>query len=165
VREWPYILLGYYLLTRGDVMTTLDSAQLRWPVLVLDEDRLGVSGRAGAAITNPYAPPVHNGVDIAIAGHYTDAKALVLAMAAGTVVRAVRGSRGWLVVLDHGDWISSYLHLADVDTRTGAAVLAGQRLGRMGADPLDRERIVHLHLQIAPNGHTVDPEPYLRKAV
>src|ERR1041384_2045222 len=67
----------------------------------------------------------------------------------------------------HGDWASGYLHLASVDAGVehGARVGPGQRLGPLGADPLDPERIVHLHLQLAPGGVAVDPAPYLDKAV
>jgi hypothetical protein len=35
----------------------------------------------------------------------------------------------------------------------------------MGADPMDPERIVHLHLQLAPGGEVVDPTQYLAQAV
>lgn len=165
MNDLAYILGLYYLLTRGSVKTALDTTLLRWPVQVLGDDGVPLAGRGGSAITQEYRPPSHMGVDIAVVGHFGDARALVLAVAAGRVVRAARGDRGFAVLLDHGDWASGYLHLADLDVRAGDAVAAGQRLGRMGADPLDGERIVHLHLQLAPGGHVTDPAPYLRKAV
>jgi len=172
MHDLVYILGAYYLLTRGNVKTSLETTLLRWPVQVLGADGLPIEGRGGSAITQEYRPPSHMGVDISVVDHFTDARANVLAVATGRVVRAARGERGFAVLLDHGDWASGYLHLADIfagvgvgDWRAGDIVQAGQRLGRMGADPLDPQRIVHLHLQIAPGGHTTDPAPYLRKAV
>lgn len=135
--------------------SSLDSAILTWPVRVL-------GGGARAEVTQEFKPGVHLGVDIAVRGHYHDAVADVLAVARGTVVRAARGPRGGYVLIDHGDYASSYLHLqAPIEVRVGEVVEAGRKLGRMGADPLDAERIVHLHFQIAPGGTPVDPEPYL----
>lgn len=156
---------GYYLLVRDEVRTTLDVTTLVWPVVVLGDDDTPLMARGGSVITNEYAPPRHMGVDIAVPGKLKDARALVRTVAAGRVIRAARGDRGIAVLIDHGDWASGYLHLADVQVKAGQVIAAGQKLGRMGADPLDAERIVHLHLQLAPGGHTVDPEPYLRKAV
>lgn len=156
---------GYYLLARESVRTTLDVTTLVWPVVVLGDDDKPLMARGGSVITNEYQPPRHMGVDISVPGQLKTARAFVRAVAAGRVIRAARGDRGIAVLIDHGDWASGYLHLADVDVKSGAVVAAGQRLGRMGADPLDPEKIVHLHLQLAPGGHTVDPEPYLRKAV
>lgn len=166
MKQLAYLLLGYLVLRRSAaVETSLDRLQLRWPVSVLDEDGAVMPGRGGSVVTQEYRPPTHMGVDIAVPGHYSDANAVVLAVADGKVVHASKGARGWGVLLDHGDFASGYLHLADVDTSVGTTVKAGQRLGRMGADPLDAARIVHLHLQLAPAGTTTDPEPYLRKAV
>ena len=165
MNDLAYILLGYFLLTRSNVRTGLDTTLLRWPVRVLGADGIPLEGRGGSAITQEYRPPEHFGVDIAVPCAFVGAKAWVCAVAAGTVVRAARGDRGNAVLIDPGDWASGYLHLADLDVRAGQRVTAGQKLGRMGADPLDQQRIVHLHLQLAPGGHTVDPEPYLRKAV
>lgn len=168
MRRSTYILwaaAGYYLLARDDVRTGLDVTTLVWPVVVLGDDDTPLMARGGSAITNEYAPPRHMGVDIAVPGKLKDARALIRAVAAGRVVRAARGDRGLAVLIDHGDWASGYLHLATLDVKAGDAVKAGAQLGQMGADPLDPEGIVHLHLQLAPGGHTVNPEPYLRKAV
>lgn len=145
--------------------TTLDVTTLVWPVVVLGDDDAPLMARGGSKITNEYDPPRHMGVDIAVPGKLRDARAFVRVVAAGRVIRAARGDRGNAVLVDHGDWASGYLHLSSLDVRTGAVVAAGDRLGEMGADPLDAQGIVHLHLQLAPGGHTVDPEPYLRKAV
>lgn len=171
-RELTYLLLGVggYLLTREThVHTSLDTTQLRWPVRVLTGVRgtTYLPGRGGSRITQEFKPDVHVGVDIAVPGQLTSALADVCAVAAGTVVKAWRGERGWSVLLSHEDWASGYLHIAELDAAIadGKAVKAGQRLGPMGADPLDGEHIVHLHLQIAPGGVPVDPAPFLEKAV
>jgi murein DD-endopeptidase MepM/ murein hydrolase activator NlpD len=106
------------------------------------------------------------GVDISVPGHYQDARAVIVAVAPGTVARAYEYERGWAVLLNHGDWASGYLHMTELrdDIIVGAYVSAGQELGTMGADPLDAEHIVHLHIQLAPNGSPVDPAPYLTGA-
>jgi murein DD-endopeptidase MepM/ murein hydrolase activator NlpD len=141
-------------------MTSLETIKLAWPVRDHSGNRLG-------RITQEYRPPSHMGVDIAVPGHYQDAAGSVVAIAAGKVAAAYLAPRGWSVLLDHGDWASGYLHLAELDpaVREGGRVELGQRLGPMGADPLDAEHVVHLHLQLAPGGHTADPAPYLARAV
>lgn len=164
-----YLLLGgglYLLLREGHVKTSLDTTKLVWPVRVLG-GTTPLAGRGGSRITQEFKPGRHLGVDIAVPGQLTSARADVVAVAAGTVARAWRHERGWAVLLSHGDWASGYLHLAELDSAVadGRPVIAGQRLGPMGADPLDGEHVVHLHLQIAPGGHVVDPAPYLVEAV
>lgn len=136
-------------------MPSLKDTPLTWPVVADD----GVHGR----ITQGYTPPRHMGVDICIPGHYQDAKAMVVAVAPGVVSKAYHYERGFAVLLNHGDWASMYLHMTELDSaiEVGASVSAGQDIGPMGADPLDGERIVHLHIQLAVNGETVDPAPHL----
>jgi murein DD-endopeptidase MepM/ murein hydrolase activator NlpD len=167
--ERAYLLIGlgaYFLMKEHNMKTSLDGAQLSWPVRVLGGTAY-LPGRGGSRITQEFKPGVHAGVDIAVPGQLTSARADVCAVAGGTVVSAWKHERGWAVLLSHGDWASGYLHLASVDAGVehGARVGPGQRLGPMGADPLDPERIVHLHLQLAPGGVAVDPAPYLDKAV
>jgi murein DD-endopeptidase MepM/ murein hydrolase activator NlpD len=164
---WLLLGVGYYLLRKDDdVATSLDLTILTWPVTLLDEQGRR-TGRGTSRITQEYRPPTHMGVDISVPGHYKDARADVVALAAGKVAGAYEFVRGWAVLLDHGDWASGYLHMTELDPaiRDGALVAAGQRLGPMGSDPSDPEGVVHLHLQIAPGGHTTDPAPYLARAV
>ena len=160
--EWLWLVLGFAILKGGAMKTSLDRIVLRWPVRVH-----GASGRGGSKITQEFRPPSHMGVDISVPGAYKTAIADVLAVAPGRVKSAVQSPRGWSVLIDHGDFASGYLHLAEIDggIYSGATVSAGQLLGRMGADPLDAERIVHLHLQLAPAGVPVNPAPYLAAAV
>jgi murein DD-endopeptidase MepM/ murein hydrolase activator NlpD len=159
-RDWLY-LLGLWILTRSNAMnTSLESTPLRWPLV----DDAGV--KVGA-ITQEFKTGLHLGVDVSIPGQLKTGKANVRAIAAGQVVRAYLAHRGWAVLIDHGDWASGYLHLASVRPRIveRAHVDAGEVLGPMGADPLDEEHVVHLHLQIAPGGNVTDPAPYLARAV
>lgn len=160
------VVLGAVLLRTDDVMTSLDHTVLHWPVSVLDADGRPI-GRGASRITQEFRPPNHMGVDIAVPGRLKDAQALVCALAAGKVAAAYQYARGWAVLIDHEDWASGYLHMSSLDEaiREGVHVAAGQVLGPMGADPTDPERIVHLHLQIAPGGRTANPIPYLSKAV
>lgn len=152
------LLGGWYLLRKDDhVITSLESTPLVWPVRS--------NGARVGQVTQEYRPPTHMGVDVAVPGHYTDAVADVVALAGGRVAAAYQYERGWAVLLDHGDWASGYLHMTELVVTEGQTVEPGQRLGPMGADPLDGEHIVHLHLQIAPGGHTTDPAPYLARAV
>lgn len=166
MREWAYILLGYLIVTsESDVVTSLDTASLLWPVVVLDGG-VPLPGRGGSVITQEWRPPMHMGVDIAVPGKLRAVRAQVRAVARGRVVRAYRGERGWAVLVDHDDWASGYLHLGELHhgIADGAIVAPGQILGTMGADPLDPERILHLHFQLAPGGHAVDPARYLTRA-
>jgi murein DD-endopeptidase MepM/ murein hydrolase activator NlpD len=140
---------------RRRTRTGLDAARLVWPV-VLDDG-------GPSRITQEFRAPDHLGVDIAVPGHYKDAAGDIVAVADGRVARAVRGKRGWYVLVDHGDWGSSYLHMTSIGVSTGQQIAAGGRIGRMGADPLDRNAVVHLHFQLLPAGETVDPQPYLQR--
>lgn len=166
MKERELYLLGaaaaYYLLSRSiHVVTGLDvyvvnrsKLKLTWPVA---DD----AGNSVGVITQEFKPGVHLGVDISVPGQYQTAKANVRAVAAGRVVRAWLAARGWAVLIDHGDWASGYLHMSSVRVSDGQSVAAGDVLGPMGADPLDEEHVVHLHLQLAPGGVPTDPAPYL----
>lgn len=126
-----------------------------WPVTVL------APKGARSAITQEFKPRVHLGVDISVPGALTTADAVVRAVAAGSVNRAFLSPRGHMVLLDHGGWASAYLHLSSLAVSEGQRVEAGEVLGAMGADPMDGEHIVHLHLQLSVDGQVVDPAPYL----
>lgn len=114
-----------------------------------------------AVITQEFSAQ-HLGVDISVPGHYRDAVEYVRAVAPGRVTFAGHTPRGWQVVINHGAWDTAYLHLRAVTVNRGDLVEAGHGLGPMGADPLDAEGIVHLHLQLNVDGKPEDPAPYLR---
>lgn len=162
--KWLALLALYAIGTIGRrslvTGTALDTTKLVWPVKVPTGAR--------SVISQEYRPGPHGhpGVDIVVpapAGkspRYLSG-GLVVAVADGIVTRAARGQRGWWVLLDHGDWASGYLHLSSALVGDGQRVEAGQTLGPMGADPLDPEQVVHLHIQISARGQLVDPARYL----
>lgn len=114
-----------------------------------------------AVVTQEYKPVTHLGVDISVPGHLKDARAQIVAVADGRVLRVARTARGGAVLLDHGGWTSAYLHLDAVQVVVGGVVRAGQVIGMMGADPIDPQGVVHLHFQLAVGGVAVDPAPFL----
>jgi murein DD-endopeptidase MepM/ murein hydrolase activator NlpD len=80
---------------------------------------------------------------------------LVLAAAEGVVRVADRTPRGWSVIIDHADGTSTYYtHLETLSvTRTSRSksaqrVTTGQPLGVVGFDPLDAEKLKHLHFEL-----------------
>lgn len=82
----------------------------------------------------------------------------VLAAKDGRLWSVSRAPRGWTVVLDHGPpWSTFYTHLDSVDpsvlhgtmgvSRKGDPMVieAGRVLGTVGYDPLDSQKVRHLH--------------------
>jgi murein DD-endopeptidase MepM/ murein hydrolase activator NlpD len=89
----------------------------------------------------------------------------IVAANAGTVQRVARSPRGWSIVVDHGPVLTFYQHLETTAVRQGERVTAGQRLGTMGADPLDAQHVRHLHFEVwqrvgADVAH-LDPQPLM----
>jgi murein DD-endopeptidase MepM/ murein hydrolase activator NlpD len=130
-----------------------------WPV----PDTAG----ARAVISQEYRWPSHHGVDIMLAKQPAGVVP-VLAARAGTIWSVTAGPRGTAVVVDHGaPWATFYQHLTDAGVVKGQRVMAGERIGTMGADPTDREGIVHLHFEAWYKGttdHAVDPAVMLSSA-
>ena len=133
----------------------------------------------------------HQGVDVMYARVASDpfglgpngTKAFImppntLAIAAGDGVlwAAGQSKRGWWVVVDHGRVASFYQHLsmlvvpATQPPSKGTPrsqlrpIRAGEPLGIIGADPLDRGGVAHLHFEIWRGGpdHAIDPAPVLK---
>lgn len=106
--------------------------------------------------------------------------ALVVAAKDGVVWFAGKTSRGYAVVIDHGKpFATFYTHLAAPagvlagDHASGRSALtgkpthvkAGDVIGIMGFDPLDKQKLRHLHFEVwhgGPSTHAVDPEPAMR---
>ena len=99
----------------------------------------------------------------------------VRAVADGVLWFAGRNETGLAVLVDHDEpqLLSLYLHMATLDVpevKAGAGrvrVARGQRLGTIGASPLDRENVKHLHFEVWKGGGAeshVDPRPYLQGA-
>jgi murein DD-endopeptidase MepM/ murein hydrolase activator NlpD len=73
-----------------------------------------------------------------------------LAASDGVVWSAANTPRGWTVVIDHAPrkLATYYTHLSSLLVTAKQPVSAGTPLGIIGADPLDAERILHLHLEV-----------------
>jgi murein DD-endopeptidase MepM/ murein hydrolase activator NlpD len=73
-----------------------------------------------------------------------------LAASDGTVWSAANTPRGWTVVIDHAPrkLATYYTHLSSVFVTAKQPVSAGTPIGIIDADPLDGQRIKHLHLEI-----------------
>lgn len=157
-----------------------------WPLPILADRRPVISDGWGSRRTRPDGSiRPHLGVDIMYARRRLDDLASeyppgspsgtrrffmpdgvpVLATADG-VVRLTRWtSRGLSVVIrHHAAWATYYTHLAEVEVAPDQAVVAGEPIGTVGHDPLDRQRVRHLHFELWSGGTrrgAVDPEPYL----
>ncbi|MDP6607619.1 MAG: peptidoglycan DD-metalloendopeptidase family protein [Vicinamibacterales bacterium] len=98
-------------------------------------------------------------------------RGIAIAAGAGQAVAAVHGGRvaftgpftgfGNLVIVDHGGQAYSlYGYLAAIDVERGAAVAAGQTVGRVGQSPSGAET-VYFELRI--DGQSVDPLEWLSR--
>lgn len=150
-------------------------------------------GARTAVISNPFraraadsgSPAAHLGADLMF--RRSDARELVaayppgtssgtamffmpeavpaLAASAGIVVFADATPIGNTVVVRHPNgWATYYTHLAALAVARGAAVVAGQVIGTIGASPRDPERLRHLHFELwrnAARSGAVDPAPFL----
>ena len=101
------------------------------------------------------ATAYHRGVDLRAA--YGEP---IGAADAGTVVFAgEQRGYGQTVVVEHGTGIRTrYAHLSSVSTEAGAAVTAGQPIGRAGRS--GRATGTHLHFEVTQNGQPIDPHSF-----
>ncbi len=119
---------------------------LAWPVL----------GPIGSWF-GPRGFRFHSGIDI-VAPRGTP----VRAAAEGKVAYAGWAPGGWgnLVIVDHASGTRSmYAHLSAVGVKVGEAVVAGSRVGRVGAT--GEAMGPHLHFEVRVRGASVDPLPAL----
>jgi murein DD-endopeptidase MepM/ murein hydrolase activator NlpD len=132
----------------------------------------------------------HNGVDVMFArltsdpfpigspnatkGYVMPDSWAAVAASDGYLWSAGRTSRGFAVVIDHGPVATFYTHLAALfvpevsqpSQRASDAkpipIKAGQPLGVIGADPLDKEGIKHLHFELWRGfNNPIDPAPLM----
>jgi murein DD-endopeptidase MepM/ murein hydrolase activator NlpD len=73
-----------------------------------------------------------------------------LAASDGVVWSAANTPRGWTVVIDHAPrkLATYYTHLSSLLVTAKQPVSAGTPLGIIGFDPLDAEKIMHLHFEV-----------------
>ncbi|MEX3630414.1 MAG: peptidoglycan DD-metalloendopeptidase family protein [Burkholderia sp.] len=96
------------------------------------------------------------GIDIANA-----AGTPVVAAAAGTVVYAGNGLRGYgnLLIIKHdADFLTAYAHNRTLLVKEGQAVMQGQKIAEMGDTDNDRAA---LHFELRYGGRSIDPSHYL----
>jgi septal ring factor EnvC (AmiA/AmiB activator) len=133
--------------------TARPSANLDWPV---DGTLLYRFGR----VVNPNNTTTRwNGIGIAAA-----AGTPVRTIGAGQVMVAETfGTYGLTVIVQHagGDY-SVYGSLSKLNTEKGAVVSKGEVIGYVGSS--DPDLPPHLHFELRPQGHAVDPLDYLRAA-
>jgi len=121
--------------------------RLRRPVNAPVGDRFGPRGNrfhAGLDLPAPYG-------------------AYVWAARKGRVVKAgwSRGGFGYLVVIRHRRHVRTmYAHLSHIGAQRGERVVAGERIGRVGAS--GEATGPHLHFEVRRGGASVDPLPALR---
>lgn len=98
----------------------------------------------------------HNGIDLS-----GQSGALIRATAAGEVIMAgPNGGYGNVVVIDHGDLISTvYAHQSSISVSLGERVQGGDIIGAVGSTGLSTGP--HLHFEVRFNGVPIDPAPYL----
>jgi murein DD-endopeptidase MepM/ murein hydrolase activator NlpD len=89
----------------------------------------------------------------------------------GTPVRAAMSGRvsqvgfdrvlgNYIIINHHSGYRTLYAHLSVIRTRTGAAVVAGERIGDVGSTGLSTGP--HLHFTVYKDGVTVNPRSLLR---
>jgi murein DD-endopeptidase MepM/ murein hydrolase activator NlpD len=138
-----------------------------WPVGVWHDRKPEISDGFTSKRRSPTGELVtHGGVDIMYRRHPGDPwragtpngspgwvmpdHRAALAASDGVVWSAANTPRGWTVVIDHAPrkLATYYTHLSSLLVTTKQRVSAGAPLGIIGADPLDAEHIMHLHLEV-----------------
>lgn len=102
--------------------------------------------------------PVNKGIDIA--GKPGDS---IIATAAGTVVYAGQGLRGYgnLVIIKHNEtYLSAYAHTRKILVKEKESVKAGQRIAEIGSTGTDTAK---LHFEIRKHGKPMNPLKLLPK--
>ena len=135
----------------SSTLRTSDVGRLAWPV---DGTIIYRFGRA----VNPNNTAIRwNGIGIAAMQG-----AAVRAVSSGEVMVAEPiGTYGQTVIVQHGGGdYSVYGSLATIEVTKGQQVTKGQAIGTVGAT--DPELPAHLHFEIRPKGHAIDPLVWLK---
>ena len=89
-----------------------------------------------------------------------------LAASDGVVTFAASTPRGGTVIIDHAPRkvATYYTHFSSLLVHAGQQVRAGAPIGVIGADPLDGQRLAHLHFEAWRGGAAdrFDPDPLMR---
>jgi septal ring factor EnvC (AmiA/AmiB activator) len=135
----------------ASTLKTSDFGKLDWPV------EGTIIYRFGRAVSINNTAIRWNGVGIA-----ASAGAPVHSVASGEVmVASPLGTYGMTVIVQHGGGdYSVYGSLARADVQKGQQVIKGQVIGQVGVS--DPELPAHLHFEIRPKGHAMDPLAWLR---
>jgi murein DD-endopeptidase MepM/ murein hydrolase activator NlpD len=132
--------------------TTRKLPTIAWP-LSLKPSRSAITTAFRPAPTSQ-EPKRHDGIDIA-----APKGTAIRAAAGGTVTRAQRGwngGYGWMVVVDHGDGVSTrYAHLNELSVAVGDRVGPGQQVGTVGSTGLSTGP--HLHFELRLRSTPLDP--------
>ena len=128
------------------------------PVMANDTAVTGWQWPANGKIVARFSvsKPVSKGIDIS-----TPLGEPVLAAAAGTVVYAGTGLRGYgnLIIVRHNDtYLSAYAHASRILVRENQTIKAGEKIAETGSTGTDE---VKLHFEIRENGKPVDPLKFL----
>jgi murein DD-endopeptidase MepM/ murein hydrolase activator NlpD len=121
---------------------------------------IGLAWPVRGPVGSPFGPRgngFHSGIDVKAA-----AGVPVAAGASGRVTYAGLAPGGWgnLVVVEHAMGVETwYAHLNRVDVALGREVVAGERIGLVGAT--GDARGSHLHFEVRLRGAAVDPLPAL----
>lgn len=125
-----------------------------------DDDKLDWVWPAKGKIVGSFSETANlKGIDIA-----GNAGAPVLASAAGTVVYAGTGLRGYgkLIIVKHNKtYLSAYAHNREILVKEGEKVTKGQKIAEMGNTDASE---VKLHFEIRRMGKPMDPARYLPPA-
>jgi lipoprotein NlpD len=125
-----------------------------------DDDRIDWVWPAKGKVVGTFSETANlKGIDIA-----GTAGQPVLASAAGTVVYAGTGLRGYgkLIIVKHNKtYLSAYAHNRDILVKEGEKVTKGQKIAEMGNTDASE---VKLHFEIRRQGKPMDPARYLPPA-
>jgi hypothetical protein len=143
-----------------------DAIQILGAIAGLQQTRgCGLIWPFSGAISNPFNPPDHYGIDIDGCGRDGEA---VVAAAAGQVKVATADDSGYgnYVTIQHADgsW-TLYAHLESFAVTPGQTVQQGQKIGGVGHTGSVEGDCggTHLHFELHINGVAVDPLLYLPK--
>lgn len=112
------------------------------------------------------ASTFHKGIDLG--RDFSKHESPILSVTAGTVTNNYwDNTRGWVVIIDHGEFKTLYQHLkAQSPISKGRTVMAGQAIGIMGASTKTiKNMAIHLHMELIVGGKQIDPLPYLKNIV